>query len=74
MTAIRLARGHHRAADHREVRRVHHGHGDALLAESGSGVATLGLPGSAGVPESAVARTSWCPATSCPGSATTWPR
>jgi glutamate-1-semialdehyde 2,1-aminomutase len=35
----------------------YHGHGDALLAGSGSGVATLGLPGSAGVPESAVAET-----------------
>ena len=35
----------------------YHGHGDALLAAGGSGVATLGLSGSAGVPTSAVAQT-----------------
>ena len=35
----------------------YHGHADALLAGGGSGVATLGLPGSAGVPRSAVADT-----------------
>jgi glutamate-1-semialdehyde 2,1-aminomutase len=35
----------------------YHGHADALLAGGGSGVATLGLPGSAGVPASAVADT-----------------
>ncbi|MDQ3738400.1 MAG: glutamate-1-semialdehyde 2,1-aminomutase [Actinomycetota bacterium] len=34
-----------------------HGATDALLAAGGSGVATLGLPGTAGVPESAVAQT-----------------
>ena len=35
----------------------YHGHADALLAAGGSGVATLGLSGSAGVPPSAVADT-----------------
>ena len=35
----------------------YHGHSDGLLAGGGSGVATLGLPGSAGVPLSAVADT-----------------
>ena len=35
---------------------AYHGHGDALLADAGSGVATLGIPGSAGVP-AAVAST-----------------
>ncbi|MDQ1374326.1 MAG: glutamate-semialdehyde -aminomutase, partial [Actinomycetota bacterium] len=35
----------------------YHGHSDSLLAGGGSGVATLGLPDSAGVPESAVAQT-----------------
>ena len=35
----------------------YHGHADALLAGGGSGVATLGLPGSAGVPAGAVADT-----------------
>src|SRR5437762_10971686 len=29
----------------------YHGHADALLVKAGSGVATLGIPGSAGVPE-----------------------
>jgi len=57
MSAIRLARG---ATGRNRVIKFaggYHGHGDALLAASGSGVATLGLPGSAGVPESAVAET-----------------
>ena len=35
----------------------YHGHSDALLAGGGSGVATLGLPDSAGVPPSAVSAT-----------------
>ena len=35
----------------------YHGHSDALLAAGGSGLATLGLPGSAGVPAGAVADT-----------------
>jgi glutamate-1-semialdehyde 2,1-aminomutase len=35
----------------------YHGHGDLLLAESGSGLAALGLPGSAGVTAAAVADT-----------------
>jgi glutamate-1-semialdehyde 2,1-aminomutase len=35
----------------------YHGHADALLAAAGSGVATLGLAGSAGVPDGAVADT-----------------
>lgn len=57
MSAIRLARGF--TGRNRVIKFAggYHGHGDALLAESGSGVATLGLPGSAGVPESAVAET-----------------
>jgi glutamate-1-semialdehyde 2,1-aminomutase len=54
-TAVRLARGY----TGREV--IFHGnfHGatDALLAAGGSGVATLGLPGTAGVPAGAVAET-----------------
>jgi glutamate-1-semialdehyde 2,1-aminomutase len=35
----------------------YHGHGDLLLAEAGSGLAALGLPGSAGVTEAAVSDT-----------------
>ena len=57
MTALRIARGF--TGRDRVVKFAgnYHGHGDALLAGSGSGVATLGLPGSAGVPASAVAET-----------------
>lgn len=57
MTAIRLARG----ATGRDLlikfAGHYHGHSDGLLAESGSGVATLGLPGSAGVPADIAALT-----------------
>jgi glutamate-1-semialdehyde 2,1-aminomutase len=56
-TAVRLARGF----TSRDRLVIFHGnfHGatDALLAAGGSGVATLGLPGTAGVPASAVANT-----------------
>jgi glutamate-1-semialdehyde 2,1-aminomutase len=57
MSAVRLAR----AATGRD--RIvkfaggYHGHADALLAEAGSGIATLGIPGSPGVPAAAVAST-----------------
>jgi glutamate-1-semialdehyde 2,1-aminomutase len=57
MSAVRLAR----AATGRD--RIvkfaggYHGHADALLAEAGSGFATLGIPGSPGVPAAAVAST-----------------
>ncbi len=57
MTVVRLARG---ATGRERVVKFagcYHGHSDALLAGGGSGVATLGLPGSAGVPASAVAAT-----------------
>ena len=57
MSAIRVARG---ATGRNRVVKFdgcYHGHSDALLAGGGSGVATLGLPGSAGVPEGAVADT-----------------
>ncbi len=57
MTAIRLARG--ATGRHRVVlfAGCYHGHSDALLAGGGSGVATLGLPTSAGVPPGPVANT-----------------
>jgi glutamate-1-semialdehyde 2,1-aminomutase len=61
MSAIRLARG----ATHRD--RVlkfaggYHGHVDALLAEAGSGVATLGIPATPGVPTDVTAHTIVCP-------------
>jgi len=51
MSAIRLAR----AATGRKMiikfEGCYHGHSDGLLVKAGSGVATLGIPGSAGVPE-----------------------
>ncbi|HUZ10231.1 MAG TPA: glutamate-1-semialdehyde 2,1-aminomutase [Acidimicrobiales bacterium] len=57
MSAVRLARG--QTGRDRVVKfdGCYHGHSDVLLAGSGSGVATLGLPGSAGVPAGAVADT-----------------
>ena len=57
MTVIRLARGFTGRNRIMKFAGCYHGHSDALLVAGGSGVATLGLPGSAGVPESAVAQT-----------------
>ena len=57
MSALRLAR----AATGRDrvvkCAGAYHGHADAFLAAAGSGVATLGIPGSPGVPSAAVADT-----------------
>ena len=57
MSAVRLARGVTGRARVVKFDGCYHGHSDALLAGGGSGVATLGLPGSAGVPHGAVADT-----------------
>jgi glutamate-1-semialdehyde 2,1-aminomutase len=57
MTAIRLARGFTERTRIIKFAGCYHGHSDALLAAGGSGVATLGLSGSVGVPDSAVAQT-----------------
>ena len=57
MTAIRLARGFTGRDRIVKFAGCYHGHSDALLAAGGSGIATLGLAGSAGVPKSAVAET-----------------
>src|SRR5262245_12485324 len=57
MTAVRLARGATGRAVAVKFEGCYHGHSDALLAAAGSGVATLGLPGSAGVTAGAVADT-----------------
>jgi glutamate-1-semialdehyde 2,1-aminomutase len=54
MSAIRVARGFTGRDTVVKFAGCYHGHGDLLLAESGSGVAALGLPGSAGVTEGAV--------------------
>ncbi|MGH7558801.1 MAG: glutamate-1-semialdehyde 2,1-aminomutase, partial [Gemmatimonadota bacterium] len=53
MSAVRLARGYTGRAKIVKFAGCYHGHSDALLAAAGSGIATLGLPGSAGVPEAA---------------------
>ncbi len=57
MTAIRLARGITKRDVIIKFAGCYHGHSDALLAAAGSGVATQGLPGSAGVPVSTAADT-----------------
>ena len=57
MTAVRLARGFTGRAKVLKFAGCYHGHLDALLVAAGSGVATLGLPGSAGVTPGAVADT-----------------
>jgi glutamate-1-semialdehyde 2,1-aminomutase len=51
MSAIRLARAHTKRKFIVKFEGCYHGHADALLVKAGSGVATLGIPGSAGVPE-----------------------
>ena len=57
MSALRLARGVTGRSRVVKFDGCYHGHSDGLLAGGGSGVATLGLPGSAGVPSGAVADT-----------------
>jgi glutamate-1-semialdehyde 2,1-aminomutase len=57
MTAIRVARGATGRDRILKFAGCYHGHSDGLLAAGGSGVATLGLAGSAGVPAGAVADT-----------------
>ncbi|HLI14485.1 MAG TPA: glutamate-1-semialdehyde 2,1-aminomutase [Acidimicrobiales bacterium] len=57
MTAVRVARGFTGRDRIVKFAGCYHGHADALLAAGGSGVATLGLAGSAGVPARAVADT-----------------
>jgi glutamate-1-semialdehyde 2,1-aminomutase len=57
MTALRIARGFTGRERIVKFAGCYHGHSDALLAEAGSGVATFGLPGSAGVTKASVADT-----------------
>ncbi len=57
MSAIRLARGHTNRKKIIKFDGCYHGHVDALLVEAGSGVATLGIPGSPGIPEEVTAHT-----------------
>jgi glutamate-1-semialdehyde 2,1-aminomutase len=57
MTAVRLARGATGRDKIVKFAGCYHGHLDSLLVQAGSGVATLGLPGSAGVTPGTVADT-----------------
>jgi glutamate-1-semialdehyde 2,1-aminomutase len=57
MTAVRLARGATGRAKILKFAGCYHGHTDALLVAAGSGIATLGIPGSAGVTAGTVADT-----------------
>jgi len=50
MSAIRLARGATSRDEVVKIEGCYHGHVDALLVQAGSGVMTLGIPGSPGVP------------------------
>ncbi|WP_029521437.1 glutamate-1-semialdehyde 2,1-aminomutase [Persephonella sp. IF05-L8] len=51
MSAIRLARGYTGKKKIIKFEGCYHGHGDSLLVSAGSGVATLGIPGTPGIPE-----------------------
>ncbi|HSK00369.1 MAG TPA: glutamate-1-semialdehyde 2,1-aminomutase [Kofleriaceae bacterium] len=53
MSALRLARGFTGRPKLVKADGGYHGHADCLLVAAGSGAATLGIPGSAGVPEGA---------------------
>jgi len=57
MSAIRLARGYTDRDIIIKFDGCYHGHADTLLVAAGSGVATLGIPGSPGVPESVISNT-----------------
>jgi glutamate-1-semialdehyde 2,1-aminomutase len=57
MSALRLARGFTRRDRILKFAGCYHGHADALLAEAGSGLATLGIPSTPGVPTGAAADT-----------------
>jgi len=57
MSALRLARGYTKRSKIIKFEGSYHGHSDSLLIKAGSGVATLGLPDSPGVPDSVAAHT-----------------
>lgn len=57
MSALRLARGYTGRNKILKFEGCYHGHGDSLLIKAGSGVATLGLPDSPGVPDSVAKNT-----------------
>lgn len=57
MSAIRLARGFIEREKIIKFEGCYHGHADSLLVEAGSGVATLGIPGSPGITKKAASDT-----------------
>ncbi|QNK60019.1 glutamate-1-semialdehyde 2,1-aminomutase [Paenibacillus sp. PAMC21692] len=57
MSALRLARGYTKRSKIMKFEGSYHGHADSLLIKAGSGVATLGLPDSPGVPEHVASHT-----------------
>lgn len=57
MSALRLARGYTGRDKILKFEGCYHGHGDSLLIKAGSGVATLGLPDSPGVPQAVAENT-----------------
>lgn len=57
MSAIRLARGYTKKNVVVKFDGCYHGHADSFLVKAGSGVITLGIPGSPGVPEDIVKNT-----------------
>lgn len=57
MSAIRLARGYTGREKIVKFEGCYHGHSDSLLVSAGSGVATLGIPGSPGVPSDLAGQT-----------------
>jgi glutamate-1-semialdehyde 2,1-aminomutase len=57
MSAIRLARGYTKRDKIIKFAGCYHGHADSLLVAAGSGILTLGIPSSAGVPKSFVEHT-----------------
>src|SRR6185312_3808122 len=61
MSALRLARAFTKRDRILKTAGGYHGHADALLAGAGSGLATLGIPSSPGVPSSVTADTIVCP-------------
>jgi glutamate-1-semialdehyde 2,1-aminomutase len=74
MSAIRLARGVTGRNKIVKFDGCYHGHGDSLLVEAGSGVATFGIPGSPGVPEDLARQTMSLPFNNLPAVEKTFKR